>query len=595
MQKYANNLADEYGNGISGASVAVTFAETGLPATIYSDNGVTPIAALLTDSVGQFAFYAADGRYSITTSKPGVTTGTLADIVLEDPETGLPEAFGAVADGVTNSTSAILSLIISSRGTAAVIDDGLGGGDVTAYPSGVVELGYGTYVISPDTFDNVAALGLTLRGKGSRGSNNSVRAPTTLLVSGTSSGFGIRAKGNGARAMHFEDLDICYADAGFTGHLLDLYGAPGATLTRCYLGTYGITGATRLRTAASLIRATYDEFLHCIDCVFDGAVDGVLFDNSRGAYEFGGSCAQFDNCVFYDFTGTMIKQSDALRSRRGLVLNSCAFNPITVAGVRALDMSNLNGLVINGGIAIGSVGHAPSQEWMRLVNTTGTINGFQFGDYAKAGTLAGMIDVSNCVVDATAGLTPVYGVITGKGNRVRYGAEFWNITAAPTSALTIDLGPDLFAVDVVKTYNITSTSSLINGRVRLAREQDSSTTKWENSNPGVLIGHDDRKVVAVTGDTTISILDSGRTIAATGSGTQQFSVPAPKPGTRFRVTTGAFNFTLVTSGGYPFYTGAGGVKTSMSKVAADVGGVIDLDANGTAGWFVKASGTWSYA
>ena len=41
MQNYQNNLQDRYGNAIAGALVSVFFRTNGLPAPIYSDNGVT--------------------------------------------------------------------------------------------------------------------------------------------------------------------------------------------------------------------------------------------------------------------------------------------------------------------------------------------------------------------------------------------------------------------------------------------------------------------------------------------------------------------------------------------------------------------------
>ncbi|CUI02618.1 cell surface protein [Janthinobacterium sp. CG23_2] len=80
MQRYANNYQDRYGNGIPGALVTVTSTDTGMPVTIYSDNGVTPIAALVTDVLGQFAFYAADGNYNIALSKTDVVTTSVADV-----------------------------------------------------------------------------------------------------------------------------------------------------------------------------------------------------------------------------------------------------------------------------------------------------------------------------------------------------------------------------------------------------------------------------------------------------------------------------------------------------------------------------------
>lgn len=58
---------------------------TGPLATIYSDNGLTPITQpLKTDANGRFEFYAANGRYNITYDLPSGQI-TDEDILLDDP------------------------------------------------------------------------------------------------------------------------------------------------------------------------------------------------------------------------------------------------------------------------------------------------------------------------------------------------------------------------------------------------------------------------------------------------------------------------------------------------------------------------------
>lgn len=109
MQKYANNFQDRYGNGIPGALVTVTSNTTGLAATIYSDDGVTPVSALLTDAVGQFAFYVADGDYNITLTKAGVGTATISDVSIKNPTPVSITDFADIhADG-TDQTAKIVA------------------------------------------------------------------------------------------------------------------------------------------------------------------------------------------------------------------------------------------------------------------------------------------------------------------------------------------------------------------------------------------------------------------------------------------------------------------------------------------------------
>jgi len=93
MQKYHDSVLLQYlSTGTpqigSGLTVKVYKAGTGTLATIYSDNGITAIdqtaAPVVTDINGNFAFYAADGRYDINISGSGLTTIVVSDIELED-------------------------------------------------------------------------------------------------------------------------------------------------------------------------------------------------------------------------------------------------------------------------------------------------------------------------------------------------------------------------------------------------------------------------------------------------------------------------------------------------------------------------------
>lgn len=95
MQKYINSVADKSGKPISGATVVVSTYPGGVPATIYSDNGLTPIPLLLTDKNGMFSFYAADDHYTITITSPNGVSVILSDIQLEDLRDGIDNLVGA--------------------------------------------------------------------------------------------------------------------------------------------------------------------------------------------------------------------------------------------------------------------------------------------------------------------------------------------------------------------------------------------------------------------------------------------------------------------------------------------------------------------
>ena len=163
MQKYQNNIVSSSGTPVISASISVTNYPSGTAATIYSDNGVTLAANPLTsDSLGNFSFYAADGRYSLSISGVNVSATTLTDILLEDPTNPNPIS----ATTITATGTSTLAGINASKGSVvapSVVDDfnfnstngkgvGInadGGGQLLMYnsgtPSGLIA-GGGTYL-----------------------------------------------------------------------------------------------------------------------------------------------------------------------------------------------------------------------------------------------------------------------------------------------------------------------------------------------------------------------------------------------------------------------------------------------------------------
>jgi len=265
---------------------------------------------------------------------------SISVVNVKDPQ------FGAVGDGTTNDLAAIQAAIVALRTNGVSILDTIGGNTITVYTSGTVYFPPGVYAIPADSLRIYQDLGLTFKGAGSRRTNNAVRGATTLLITGTSSGYGLQIYRSGGRGFHIEDMDVCYETSNFTGSVLDIVDAPGVTGTRCFFGTFGITAPTRLQTAAACIRSTYDEFMSFYCCSFDGAELGWWSDDIRVELgnTFGGSVTKFDSCVFYDFADNQVYHSGA-RTREACTFVNCAFNPITVSpSSSAINMDNVDGL-----------------------------------------------------------------------------------------------------------------------------------------------------------------------------------------------------------------------------------------------------------
>lgn len=121
MQKREMNVTAGLGGSalqaVSGVTVTVTNDATGLPAALYSDNGVTLITApIVTDTLGFYSYYAADGKYTETLTGLRLTAPVLRQIILEDPADNPVATLGQLAAG---GGGALVKTIAAGAGAVA--------------------------------------------------------------------------------------------------------------------------------------------------------------------------------------------------------------------------------------------------------------------------------------------------------------------------------------------------------------------------------------------------------------------------------------------------------------------------------------------
>lgn len=118
MRLYIDTLQNASGQPLVGATVLVQTYPALANASIYSDNGLTPIAnsTVTTGSDGQFAFYVADGVYSLQMSYNGSVYKTQVPVSIID---------GAVATVVFLDTGAANAYAVTSSALEKVLRSGM--------------------------------------------------------------------------------------------------------------------------------------------------------------------------------------------------------------------------------------------------------------------------------------------------------------------------------------------------------------------------------------------------------------------------------------------------------------------------------------
>lgn len=109
MQRYFDTVLNNKGEPAVGLTVTV-MDSNGNKATLYSDNGATQASnPLLTDRNGEFAFYVANGHYSITISGNGIAPLTIPDVLIQDATDAVTSAADSAAAALAAQSAAATS------------------------------------------------------------------------------------------------------------------------------------------------------------------------------------------------------------------------------------------------------------------------------------------------------------------------------------------------------------------------------------------------------------------------------------------------------------------------------------------------------
>jgi hypothetical protein len=114
MQRYFDVVQTTAGNAIPGALVYVYVGSTTVLATLFADNGVTAAPnPLTTNTDGEYAFYAANGTYTLQIAATGYAGETKPGVVLFDPSNNV--SFGSVGNSVgINETNPATTFWVAS-------------------------------------------------------------------------------------------------------------------------------------------------------------------------------------------------------------------------------------------------------------------------------------------------------------------------------------------------------------------------------------------------------------------------------------------------------------------------------------------------
>jgi len=423
VQRYVNFIASTTGSNstlrvLSLATCTVYVSGTATLATLYSDNGVTPLAnPFLSTSTGQVSFYAANGLYDLVVAKTGFETVTINAIELDDllapsgsnsvgylpagagavattVQTKLRESvsakdFGAVGDGVTDDRAAMLLALQSGK----IVD---GGGltyaiNGTMQPTSFVGLRNANFIQLSPTTASVATLWIynlsnwfidnclfnmgstqntgasddssknALRVTNADGTYNENFRITNVTVTGNGSGSRIQVR----QSKRFV-IDGCL--------VRDCVAAFSPDPTNDIINGFDISDCANFTVANCNVNS--------LQCVLAGVptnrfTRGFLFTEVRDCSIVGCNSTNNDQC--YDFSGAVITGTTPAyyEGNRRFTISGCTANNAGTWGFKFANVTHdglVTGCIANNSGSGGFVISAPGASTVNVTYATGNID-----------------------------------------------------------------------------------------------------------------------------------------------------------------------------------------------------------------------------
>lgn len=407
MIKYEDNVSARInGNNLQpllGASVTVTSQDTGLLASLYAEDGITPIAnPQITDDNGYFGFRAPDGKYTLTFS--GVRFATFTrEIVLEDPDDNpyatkaeLAAGTGSALVTFTQAGAGAVSRDMQSkaRDTISIKDFSAKGDSVTDDTAAIQAALYAANAIAQGR----PAYGITVHfPAGTYKTTSTITIPAYVnLLGETVEGVIINALFNGdafqddttggSSYLYFtriEEISIYKSQTDGTGNTTGKAVNFRHNASMCRFRRLRIYGGEYAIYGENLGYSMWNNF------------DGCFFDKQTVANVYlgqGSNATKFYGCQFHGAPVGL----DAPGASVGITLTACDFESYTTCAIRT---DNANITVLGGYNEFKN-----ALESIIIINGTGTVD--IIGAYVKgagAGYLAtlngnGFARYRNCML-----------------------------------------------------------------------------------------------------------------------------------------------------------------------------------------------------